>query len=100
MVESVMGAFVALLIALIGRRIGGNTVGALAGILWAIHPIRIFIAGLYYRTTDKSLRPLLGLALDLQGKLHLDNLEARRDYAPDYVEGMRLSCNRPNRMIT
>jgi 4-amino-4-deoxy-L-arabinose transferase-like glycosyltransferase len=50
MVESVMGAFLAMLVALIGRRIGGDAVGALAGILWSIHPLGVFIAGLYYPT--------------------------------------------------
>jgi 4-amino-4-deoxy-L-arabinose transferase-like glycosyltransferase len=50
MVESVMGALLAVVIALIGKRIGGEVVGALAGILWTIYPIGVFIAGLVYPT--------------------------------------------------
>jgi len=50
MVESVMGALLAVIIALIGKRIGGEVVGALAGILWSIYPIGVFIAGLVYPT--------------------------------------------------
>jgi 4-amino-4-deoxy-L-arabinose transferase-like glycosyltransferase len=50
MVESVMGALLAVVITLIGRRIGGDVVGVLAGLLWSIYPIGIFIAGLVYPT--------------------------------------------------
>ena len=48
--ESFMGALLAVVIALIGRRIGGNLVGALAGFLWSIYPIAVFIVGLVYPT--------------------------------------------------
>lgn len=50
LVESVMGALLAVLIALIGKRIGGDFVGGAAGILWSIYPTGIFIAGLVYPT--------------------------------------------------
>lgn len=50
MVESLIGAFLAVVIALLGKRIGGEVVGALAGILWSIYPIAVFIAGLVYPT--------------------------------------------------
>jgi 4-amino-4-deoxy-L-arabinose transferase-like glycosyltransferase len=50
-VESVMGAFLAVVIALLGRRIGGEVVGAISGILWTIYPLGVFIAGLVYPTT-------------------------------------------------
>lgn len=50
LVESVMGAVVAVLIALMGRRIGGNFVGGAAGLLWSIYPMGVFIAGLAYPT--------------------------------------------------
>jgi 4-amino-4-deoxy-L-arabinose transferase-like glycosyltransferase len=49
--ESVVGALLAVVIALIGRRIGGDQVGALAGILWSIYPLGVFIAGLVYPTS-------------------------------------------------
>ena len=50
MVESVMGALLAVIIALIGKRIGGQTVGAIAGILWSIYPLGVFIVGVLYPT--------------------------------------------------
>jgi 4-amino-4-deoxy-L-arabinose transferase-like glycosyltransferase len=49
-VESIMGAFLAIIIAVIGRRVGGESVGALAGIIWSIYPLGVFIAGLVYPT--------------------------------------------------
>jgi 4-amino-4-deoxy-L-arabinose transferase-like glycosyltransferase len=48
LVESFMGAFLAVIIATIGRRVGGELIGALAGIIWAIYPLGIFVAGLVY----------------------------------------------------
>ena len=45
-----MGAFLAVIIAMLGRRVGGEIVGALAGIIWAVYPMGIFIAGLVYPT--------------------------------------------------
>ena len=50
MVESVIGALLAVIIALIGKRIGGQTVGVIAGILWSIYPLGIFITGILYPT--------------------------------------------------
>jgi 4-amino-4-deoxy-L-arabinose transferase-like glycosyltransferase len=50
MVESIMSALLAVIIALIGKRIGGQTTGAIAGILWSIYPLGVFIAGLVYPT--------------------------------------------------
>jgi 4-amino-4-deoxy-L-arabinose transferase-like glycosyltransferase len=50
MVESVMGALLAVIIALIGKRIGGQNAGAIAGILWSIYPLGVFIAGVLYPT--------------------------------------------------
>src|SRR5262245_17860397 len=49
-VESLMGAFLALVIATLGRRVGGEIVGAVAGVIWAVYPMGIFIAGLVYPT--------------------------------------------------
>jgi 4-amino-4-deoxy-L-arabinose transferase-like glycosyltransferase len=49
-VESFMGAFLAVIIAALGRRVGGEIVGSLAGIIWAFYPLGIFIAGLVYPT--------------------------------------------------
>jgi len=50
MVESLVGALLTVIIALIARRIGGEAVGALAGFLWGIYPIAVFLAGLVYPT--------------------------------------------------
>lgn len=50
-VQAVLGGCIALLIAVIGKRTGGVLVGAIAGILWAIYPMGVFIAGLTYPTT-------------------------------------------------
>jgi 4-amino-4-deoxy-L-arabinose transferase-like glycosyltransferase len=49
-VESFMGAFLAIVMAALGRRVGGEIVGILAGIMWAVYPMGIFIAGLVYPT--------------------------------------------------
>ena len=49
-VESVMGAFLAVIMAQVGRRVGGEMVGALAGIIWAVYPLGVFLAGLVYPT--------------------------------------------------
>jgi 4-amino-4-deoxy-L-arabinose transferase-like glycosyltransferase len=49
--DSAVGALLAVVIALIARRIGGEVVGALAGMLWSVYPIAVFIAGLVYPET-------------------------------------------------
>lgn len=49
-VEGVIGGLLAVVIAIIARRIGGATVGMLAGFLWSIYPIAVFITGLQYPT--------------------------------------------------
>ena len=48
LLESVMGAFLAVIIAVVGRRAGGDLSGAFAGLIWAIYPMGVFIAGLVY----------------------------------------------------
>lgn len=50
LLEAVMGACLAVLIAIMARRIGGEQVGGLAGLLWGLYPLGIFIAGLVYPT--------------------------------------------------
>jgi len=50
-VQAVLGAVIAVLIAVIGRVAGGFGVGAVAGILWGIYPLGVFIAGIIYPTT-------------------------------------------------
>jgi 4-amino-4-deoxy-L-arabinose transferase-like glycosyltransferase len=49
-VESIMGALLAVIMAQVGRRAGGEMVGALAGVIWAVYPLGIFVAGLVYPT--------------------------------------------------
>lgn len=51
LVESAMGALLSVLIAMIATRISGQAVGMLAGTLWSIYPLGIFIAGLVYPAT-------------------------------------------------
>lgn len=60
-VQAVLGAFIAVLLAVIGRKVGGPGVGTIAGILWCIYPMGIFIAGLTYPTTLVTLLLALGV---------------------------------------
>src|SRR4029453_7642908 len=62
MVESMLGAFLAVIVALIGSRIGGKPVGALAGILWSIYPTGVFIAGLVNPTNLMTMLLACGVA--------------------------------------
>src|SRR5689334_2733199 len=48
LVESFMGAFLAVIIAAIGRRIGGELVWAVEGLTGVIYPLGVFVAGLVY----------------------------------------------------
>jgi 4-amino-4-deoxy-L-arabinose transferase-like glycosyltransferase len=50
LVESFLGAFLAVIMTALGRRVAGEFVGALAGIIWAVYPLGVFIAGLMYPT--------------------------------------------------
>jgi 4-amino-4-deoxy-L-arabinose transferase-like glycosyltransferase len=61
MVESVMGALLAVMIALIGKRIGGQAAGAIAGILWSIYPLGVFITGVAYPTNLLTVLLACGL---------------------------------------
>jgi 4-amino-4-deoxy-L-arabinose transferase-like glycosyltransferase len=49
-VDSIVGALLAVIIAVVARRGGGEIVGTLAGITWSLYPMAIFIAGLVYPT--------------------------------------------------
>jgi 4-amino-4-deoxy-L-arabinose transferase-like glycosyltransferase len=50
MVEALLGAGLAVGVAVMARRIAGKEVGLLAGLLWSIYPTGIFITGLVYPT--------------------------------------------------
>jgi 4-amino-4-deoxy-L-arabinose transferase-like glycosyltransferase len=50
LVEACMGAGLATMIAMLGRRVGGESVGAIGGLLWSIYPTGVFIVGLVYPT--------------------------------------------------
>jgi 4-amino-4-deoxy-L-arabinose transferase-like glycosyltransferase len=50
LLEAVMGACLAVVIAIMAGRICGEEAGGLAGVLWSIYPLSIFIAGLVYPT--------------------------------------------------
>jgi 4-amino-4-deoxy-L-arabinose transferase-like glycosyltransferase len=60
-VESVLGACLAVVIALLAKRMLGEPVGVLAGLLWSIYPAAVFIVGLVYPTNITTL--LLACAL-------------------------------------
>ena len=47
-VQAVLGAVIALQIALIGKRACGSSTGIIAGILWAIYPMSAFVCGIVY----------------------------------------------------
>jgi 4-amino-4-deoxy-L-arabinose transferase-like glycosyltransferase len=49
-VESFLGAGLAVGIAVLARRVAGHGAGAVAGLLWSFYPIAIFLAGLVYPT--------------------------------------------------
>ncbi|MEZ5540442.1 MAG: glycosyltransferase family 39 protein [Pseudomonadota bacterium] len=72
-VQALLGAGLAVLIASLGKRGGNAAVGAVAGILWSLYPMGVFIAGLIYPTT------LLTLLL-LAGVLSLINRPEARGY--------------------
>lgn len=61
LVQAVMGACIAVVIAVIGRRLGGVAVGVVAGLLWCIYPMGAFIAGTIYPTTLLTLILALGV---------------------------------------
>jgi 4-amino-4-deoxy-L-arabinose transferase-like glycosyltransferase len=60
-VEMVVGSLLAVIIAVLGRRIGGQIVGGMAGLLWAIYPLGVFIVGLIYPTNLLTLLLACGL---------------------------------------
>jgi 4-amino-4-deoxy-L-arabinose transferase-like glycosyltransferase len=55
LVQAVMGACIAVMIALIAQRIGSKGTGVLAGVLWSVYPLGVFIAGLEYPTSVTTL---------------------------------------------
>ena len=63
--ESVIGALLAVLIARLGKRIGGEAVGVIAGGLWSIYPMGVFIVGLVYPTNLTAFLLALGVSLVL-----------------------------------
>ena len=70
-VQAVLGAGVAVLLATLGKRTGNPAVGATAGILWAIYPMGVFIAGLLYPTTLLAMLLAAGvlfLLIDPEGR--------------------------------
>jgi 4-amino-4-deoxy-L-arabinose transferase-like glycosyltransferase len=69
-VQAVLGACIAVLLAVIGKRAGGPGIGTIAGILWAIYPMGVFIAGLEYPTTLLALLLALGVLCILSNPDH------------------------------
>ncbi|MFB3904132.1 MAG: glycosyltransferase family 39 protein [Acidobacteriota bacterium] len=51
LVESLLGGLIAVLIAMIGKRILGGASGLAAGLIWALYPLAVFLAGLVYPET-------------------------------------------------
>jgi 4-amino-4-deoxy-L-arabinose transferase-like glycosyltransferase len=60
LIESFLGAVLAVMIAILGRRLGGAAVGAVAGALWGLYPMGIFIVGLVYPTALMALLLAIG----------------------------------------
>jgi 4-amino-4-deoxy-L-arabinose transferase-like glycosyltransferase len=85
-VESVMGAFLAVVIALIAKRIGGEVVGTLAGTLWAVYPIAVFIAGLVYPENLLTILLSWGMLCFLPGSNQ--DLSARRVFLAGLLWGL------------
>jgi 4-amino-4-deoxy-L-arabinose transferase-like glycosyltransferase len=76
LVEALMGACLAVIIASVASRIVGERTAALAGLLWSIYPTGIFIAGLVYPTGVATL--LLACAMScLVTKAHEEAAPAR-----------------------
>ena len=55
LVQAVMGAGIAVMIALLARRLASKGVGILAGMLWSVYPLGVFMAGLEYPTSVTTL---------------------------------------------
>jgi 4-amino-4-deoxy-L-arabinose transferase-like glycosyltransferase len=55
LVQAVMGACIAVMIALIARRLGSKGVGILAGVLWSVYPLGVFMAGIEYPISVTAL---------------------------------------------
>jgi 4-amino-4-deoxy-L-arabinose transferase-like glycosyltransferase len=55
LVQAVMGACIAVMIAFIAQRPGSKGVGILAGVLWSVYPLGVFMAGLEYPTSVTAL---------------------------------------------
>ena len=77
--ESVLGAAIALLLAVLGKRIAGKMVGVLAGTIWAIYPLGIFICGLVYPTNITAF--LLACAACCILPVQNEQLSAKRVFA-------------------
>jgi 4-amino-4-deoxy-L-arabinose transferase-like glycosyltransferase len=60
-VESVLGAGLAVLIAVLAGRIAGTVVGTLSGLLWSLYPMAVFVAGLVYPETLVTTLLLCGV---------------------------------------
>jgi hypothetical protein len=81
LVEALLGACLAVVIATLARRVGGEDVGALAGLLWSIYPTGVFIVGLVYPT---HLATLL-LACAVLNNQHRSGLSAPTRYRRRYL---------------
>ena len=62
-VESVIGALLAVIMAQVGRRVGGEIVGALAGIIWAVYPLGFSSPDWFIRGPDRDVFGLRCLLL-------------------------------------
>jgi 4-amino-4-deoxy-L-arabinose transferase-like glycosyltransferase len=60
-VEALVGACLAVVIAMIAKRSGGDAVGALAGLIWSLYPLGIFIVGSLYPTNVATMLLACGI---------------------------------------
>jgi 4-amino-4-deoxy-L-arabinose transferase-like glycosyltransferase len=84
-IESLLGAFVAVLIALLARRGGGAEVGALAGVMWSVYPLAVFIVSLVYPTQITMLLLAGGVLCLLPEQ---DQLSAKRVFLAGVLWGL------------
>jgi len=86
-VESVMGAFLAVIMAAVGKRTGGEIVGAVAGIIWAVYPMGVFVAGLVYPTGLAAMLLACGVFFVLPSSKH-EELAARKLFLGGILLGL------------
>ena len=66
-VESLLGALVALFLVIIGERLFNQRAGILAGLIWSFYPLAVFMAGLVYPEALTTFLLALGILMLVSG---------------------------------